>query len=161
MIDNEAKLRAALTDVLKKVLDDTTDHFYKRLLEIIDQEIYANDPEWYTRTYQFRQSWMSDKAEVIGQIVQSAIFQDPLAMKWNDILFQHGNVYVSVANQYNNPFALADILNDGTSNAGFGFYPVKATQFWDKFIKDIETNFQSVFLGNCKKYGITATGGVF
>lgn len=157
MISSQAQLQAALLKGLQSAIDDTTEYYQNKLLEIIDNVIYSDDPEWYTRTWEFRNSWETGKAQILGDIVEGSIFQNLLTMKYNNIMFQHGNIQEPL---YSNVNALSDILNDGTDRAAYGFTPVVATHFWDLFLTDLNNTFNSVFLANCRKYGIEATGEV-
>ena len=157
MINNEVELEKALMTGLQKALDDTIEYYRLKLIEIIDKVVYNEEPDWYTRTMQFRDSWEAQKAEIAGRVVESAIFQDLFTMKWVPEMFQHGNIVESL---YPNEHALSNILNDGTDNAAYGFSPVAATHFWDEFINELNKSFDMIFLSNCKKYGVNAIGKV-
>jgi hypothetical protein len=140
---------------LQRAVNQTTDVLLNKLLEIVDDSVYSNSPEWYTRTGGFRDSWQKKNGAITGISCQSEIYQNISAMVWGQELFQHGNIYTPLEGN-----ALADILNDGTDAAGFGFSPVEATHFWDMFIEWVNTNLDDIFVTNCYANGLVVNKGM-
>lgn len=160
MITNETQLSNLLIQAVKIAVDDTLEYFKERLIEIIDETVYSNEPEWYMRTFEFRSSWEVSKAELISSnIVEGYLYQNVPAMKWVAENFQHGNIYAPVTIQ--SEYALNEILNKGTTNAGFGFSPVEATHFWDIFMKEVDKDIESIFMKNLSKQGLEISGVEF
>ena len=136
-----------LNSVLAEALDNTTEKLLNELIDIVQKKVYGRgEPQWYIRTNQFGESWKFEASKIMGDVVQSAIFQDNDVMIHNKPLFQHGNKFEALKDG-----ALSDILNDGTTNAGFGFSPVEATHFWDEFEEYVEHNLGLVFQEECRK----------
>ena len=140
---------------LQKALDQTTDILLNKLIEIVNESVYANSPEWYTRSFEFRDSWQKKPITTIGMRCQSEIYQDISTMVWDAQMFQHGNIYEPLDGS-----ALSDILNNGTNNAGFGFSPVVATEFWDTFMTWANANVDRIFATNCYANGLVLRGGL-
>lgn len=157
MINNDVQLNLMLTNALKKAVDSTTEALLKELVRIIDETVYSNSPTWYERTNQFRQSWESSKAKIIGISVESEIYQNISALVYNATEFKHGNIFTPL---FSNGNALADILNQGTNNASFGFHPVEATDFWEKFMEYADANLDRIFSISCMENGIQINTGI-
>ena len=56
MITNDNELREMMVVAVKNAVNSTLEHFKNRLIEIIDESVYSNTPEWYIRTFEFRES---------------------------------------------------------------------------------------------------------
>ena len=150
-ITSMTQLENVLKERSEKALNDTTEHFFNQLLELIDNKIYDRPSTWGGRTKEFRQSWEKTKAELKGMILETMIYQDPLVMKYVADEFKHGNIYEPLTGH-----ALAEIWNNGTERSAFGFPTVPDTHFWDEFVKKVETNLWEVFKMYCKKHGVQA-----
>lgn len=149
-----SKADIALSFVLSQILDNVTQRLYDELITIIQTKIYNSEPLWYTRTYQFSDSFVMENAKSMGDFVESKIYQDLSVMVWNAELFQHGNIYEPLKEH-----ELADILNNGTNNSAFGFSPVQATNFWNDFEKYVNLNLNNIFQEEAKKYGLNVSYG--
>lgn len=156
MITNDNELREMMVTAVKNAVNSTLEHFKNRLIEIIDESVYSNTPEWYTRTFEFRESWEISKAELIStNTVEGYLYQNVPAMRWVAENFQHGNIYELVTIQ--SEHALNEILNKGTTNAGFGFPPVAATRFWDTFMDEVNRDVEVIFMKQLQSQGLEVT----
>lgn len=144
-----------LNVILTDILNNTTQELYDQLITIIQTKIYDSEPLWYTRTYQFSDSFVMENAKFVGNYVESNIYQDLSVMVWNAELFQHGNIYEPLKEH-----ELADILNNGTNNSAFGFSPVVATKFWDEFEKYVNLNLDKIFQREARKYDLDLQVGI-
>lgn len=151
-----SRIDAELNFILMEILNNTTQELYDQLITIIQSKIYESEPTWYTRTYQFSDSFVMDNAKLVGSgVVESNIYQDLSTMVWNAELFQHGNIYEPLKEH-----ELADILNNGTNNSAFGFPPVVATKFWDEFEKYVNLNLDKIFQREARRYGLDLQVGI-
>lgn len=139
-----------LSNLVAKAVDETTKELYEELLRIIDKKIYSSDPEWYTRTYQFRDSFEMGEVKQFPNYVEQEIFQNLSTMVWNNVMFQHGNCYEPLQG-----YELSNILNYGSSNTAFGFPPREATNFWDEFEQYASKNVGRIFKRKLKMGGVS------
>ena len=66
-----SRIDTELNFILIEILNNTTQELYDQLITIIQIKIYESEPTWYTRTYQFSDSFVMDNAKLIGKLICS------------------------------------------------------------------------------------------
>ena len=133
--------------IIQQALDNTTSQLLERLKQIIQENVYNSYQEtWGGRTGQFKESWISDMANVIGDIVETHIFQDINIMDIDESIKSH------IQREY-----LAEIIESGE---GYNFGDAPARPYWSIFLDYVDNNLDTIFIMNCKLLGLDVGKGV-
>lgn len=150
--------------VMQKALDRTTDVLLGQLLKLIETTVYSYHSTWINgydgdigRTREFYDSWESSKSTIRGNILESEIFQNYLAMRYIDP-FSHGSRYSSQPGALQEG-ALAKIINEGLAPSFRNFPNMEARPFWDEFQTFVNENLDRIFVTQCRVLGLDVKQG--
>jgi hypothetical protein len=140
-IRSTVQLQNVMMSVAQDALDETTRQVLVLLQQKIQEIVYDNySPSVYDRTHEFFESFERSNAQIMGNVIQTTIDQNPLTMELNQEEGIHGSIYKNV--EWDIRESLADILingGDGTPHVGgrfgSGWWTEEKRDFWSPFIK--------------------------
>ena len=152
LLNNDIEVTKYFNQIFQQALDLTMEEFLTTLKDWIDVDVYAwvspsSNPWSPYRTFQFKDSWEKTKAEIIGSMVESEIFQNISVMQqFYD--GDRGNILV-----HEDAENLAEIINSG-NDYNFGHAEGEPRPYWDDFKKEVDAKLDVTFIKNCRKLGI-------
>lgn len=158
MIKNKAELDIFLKTKMQVIIENVAIRLTNELINIIDEEVYSYNNTFYERTFQFKNSWEYSKPMIVGNIIQSQIFQNYTTMVYDSEKWQHGSKYEKWGQL--DVGGLNEIINNGDIGKIANFPQLGARPFWDKFQEYVNQNITKIFIEECNKNGLVVSKGV-
>lgn len=148
--NNVEAVLLSINIAVKEAMESTVQILIEELKSIIDKKVYgAYSPEWYQRSYDFRESWDSTSATMIGNMVEAEIFHDDNLLTYNAEKWQHGNIINRLE-----PDGLPTIINEGRIGSGMGFPQLGEREYWETFNTYIDGNLKRILMEELAKKGL-------
>lgn len=142
IFDTYVSLQHGMEEIVKTAMNNTVERILDELQNYIDKEVYSNNPDWYTRTFEVRDNWKNTPAKKKGKIIESMIYFDESTFSHSGSpLWQHG------VQQINGKTLLEILIGERpTGNLwGMNSNNPNPRDFWNPFIKWTEQNFDRIF----------------
>ena len=149
-----------INQMVQKAIEGTIEILLDELYDIIEKDVYSyqtnTDPNgnYSGRTGEFKESWKSTKAEIIGNYVSATISQNFDVFSIINSEWQHSDPWSSLM-----PNVLNQIIEDGLSDSNFGFPAIQSRPFWSGFEKYVQSNIGNIFIAQCNKVGLQIKRG--
>lgn len=145
----EVRVRKELDDIMKDYMENEV---MDKLREIMLSEIYRYPASWNNgeeegRTYQFLNAWeiRTLKRGFYNKEIIEIKDENITWNKWSHGSRQYGAIDAD---------ELANIIENGHRNTGYGFPKMKGRHYWKKFERWLAKDFEKGYKKKCKEYGL-------